>query len=588
MLPRLFLAIFALVPLIARAEEKRTYPGVILSHRSTSANERALEAATKHHRYRFIIWERLASGAVYLTDRRHAGITSYKGRRGSLCRRAQIRRIMIATRRHVTCSRNTELQATTLPNDASYILQYAHAQMASSAAWDITTGSPSLVALVVDTGIDYNHPDLQANIWRNPAEIPNNGIDDDRNGYIDDVSGINTITGSGNPMDDNGHGTHVAGIIGAVGNNATGVVGINWTTKLAAAKFLSASGSGSTADAIKAITYGTALRAAGHRVIAMNNSWGGTTYSKPLLDAISAASDAGILFVAAAGNNARNNDSYLFYPASYKAPNVIAVASTDSTGALSSFSNFGSQSVHIAAPGSSIYSTVLRSTYGYKSGTSMAAPQVAGLALLTQSACEQLTLAGLKTTILSNGVKTSSLMGRVTSGSIANAAGAIIAARAACGAVTTPTPSPTRNPSDTATPTPTASPTPTITPTPTATPGHYLIATPSKVNPGTTVTFRASTGVDYVNYGKIEIQLYGPNGSAYPCDYTGYVPLTKGSGSVKVTIPDTAKFFSSMQFTFTSTRGRSTTVIESLSTTPTYVPYSRALLACQALGKQFR
>jgi subtilisin family serine protease len=464
--------------------------------------------------------------------------------------------------------------------------------MASSAAWDITTGSPSLIALVVDTGIDYNHPDLLGNIWRNPAEVPNNGVDDDRNGYIDDISGINTITGSGNPMDDNGHGTHVAGIIGAVGNNTTGVVGVNWTVKLVGAKFLSATGSGSSADAIKAITYGTALRAAGHRVVAMNNSWGGTTYSKPLLDAITAASDAGILFVAAAGNNARNNDTNPFYPAGYKAPNVISVASTDSSGALSSFSNFGSQSVHIAAPGSSIYSTVLRNGYGYKSGTSMAAPQVAGLALLTQSACDQLTLAGLKTTLLANGLRSSYLIGRVSTSSMANAAGAVLSARATCGSLTLPTPSPTPNPIHTSTPTPTASPTPTITPTitptATATPGHYLIATPSRVQPRTTVTFQASTGADYANYGRIEIRLHGPDGRSYPCDYTGYIPLTKGTGSVKVTIPDTAKFFSSMQFTFTSKRGVSITVLESLTTTPTYVPYSRALLTCKALAQQFR
>lgn len=218
----------SIIPLLsAHATERRAYPGAILSNRSTAHNERSLQAAAHENRFVFIKTEKLAPGAVHLSDKRQAPSAAPLTGRPPLCRTAKVRQIIRSARGYIHCSANNELTATVDPNDTMYTLQYAHTQMKSGKAWDITTGSESLVAVVIDTGIDYNHNDLQANMWTNPREIPNNLKDDDNNGYVDDVYGINAITDTGNPLDDNGHGTHVAGIIGAVGNNARGVVGVN-------------------------------------------------------------------------------------------------------------------------------------------------------------------------------------------------------------------------------------------------------------------------------------------------------------------------------------------------------------------------
>jgi len=192
---------------------------------------------------------------------------------------------------HVTCSPNFALFASDIsanavaPNDPYYYLQYGPAQMNLTSAWDTTVGSSEVVVQVIDTGIQYTHPDLAANIWTNPGEVAGNGIDDDANGYIDDLHGINAITNSGNPMDDHYHGTHVAGIIGAVGNNGVGVAGAAWSVKMIATKFLSSAGSGSTSNAIKSINYGTMLRNSGVNLIASNNSWGGGSYNSVLASA---------------------------------------------------------------------------------------------------------------------------------------------------------------------------------------------------------------------------------------------------------------------------------------------------------------
>lgn len=250
--------------------------------------------------------------------------------------------------------------------------------------WDYHTGGGAeVVVAVVDTGIDYNHPDLYDNMWRNPGEIPGNGIDDDGNGVVDDVFGYNAITLSGNPMDDNNHGTHVAGTIGARGNNGLGVVGVNWQVKLMGLKFLSANGSGSIAGAIRAIDYMVMMRRRGVNIRVSNNSWGGPGYSAALEEAISRASAEGIIFVAAAGNEANNNDTRASYPANYEVPLVVSVAATDAQRNLATFSNYGANSVDIAAPGVGILSTVRGAGYSSFSGTSMATPHVAGaLALL--------------------------------------------------------------------------------------------------------------------------------------------------------------------------------------------------------------
>ena len=185
-------------------------------------------------------------------------------------------------------------------------------------AWNISTGSQSVVVAVIDTGVDYTHPDLAANIWTNPGEIAGNGRDDDGNGFVDDVHGYDFAEHDGDPMDDNGHGTHVAGTIAAVGNNGLGVAGVNWSASIMPLKFLNSQGPGYLSDAIRAINYATMERTRyGVNVRVMNNSWGGGGFSSAMQTAIQAASDAGILFVAAAGNSGTNNDASPHYPANY-------------------------------------------------------------------------------------------------------------------------------------------------------------------------------------------------------------------------------------------------------------------------------
>jgi len=248
------------------------------------------------------------------------------------------------------------------------------------AAWSVSTGTGRTIVAVIDTGVDYTHPDLARNIWRNPREIAGNDVDDDGNGFVDDVFGANFATNNGNPMDDGGHGTHVAGIIGAVGNNGIGVSGVAWTTQIMALRFMSATTGGYTSDAVRAMDYAIAN---GAKIL--NVSWGGGDVYQPLQAAMARARSAGAIVVAAAGNNARNTDSTPFYPAGYIAglDNVVTVAATDSADNLASYSNYGPGTVTIAAPGSSILSTLSGGGYGTKSGTSMAAPFVSGaLALL--------------------------------------------------------------------------------------------------------------------------------------------------------------------------------------------------------------
>src|SRR5437867_171166 len=218
-------------------------------------------------------------------------------------------------------------------------------------AWNITTGSSDLVVAVIDTGVDYNHQDLSANMYRSARDCVINGIDDDGNGQIDDCVGIDTANNDSDPMDDHGHGTHVSGTIGAVGNNGVGVVGVNWTVRIMACKFLNASGSGTTSDAIDCLEYVKLMKDRGVNIVATNNSWGGGGFSQALLDAIEAHLQRGILFIAAAGNNSSDNDVTPAYPAGYNLPNILAVAATTRTDALASFSHFGRRTVHLGAPG---------------------------------------------------------------------------------------------------------------------------------------------------------------------------------------------------------------------------------------------
>ncbi|MCC6512052.1 MAG: S8 family serine peptidase [Pirellulaceae bacterium] len=276
------------------------------------------------------------------------------------------------------------VSVTATPNDTNFASQWAlenngaggvaDADIDASQAWNYGTSS-SVVVAVIDTGIDYNHVDLASNIWTNTDEVAGNGIDDDRNGYVDDTRGWNFVSDTNNPMDDNGHGTHVAGTIGAVGNNGLGISGVAWNVKLMALKFLDGNGSGMLSDAVSAIDY---ARVNGAKII--NASWGGGGFTTALQSAIQRFQNAGGVFVAAAGNEGRNNATTASYPANYSG--VISVAASTASDTLASFSNFGTN-VEIAAPGQSILSTIPGNRYASYSGTSMASPHVAGaLALL--------------------------------------------------------------------------------------------------------------------------------------------------------------------------------------------------------------
>lgn len=278
-------------------------------------------------------------------------------------------------------------------------------------------GSSDVFVGIIDEGYQYTHPDLINNAGVNPGEIPGNGRDDDENGYVDDVYGWNFANDNntvyGGPRDD--HGTHVAGTIGAKGGNSTGVAGVNWNIKMLSGKFLGRL-SGTSADAIKAVDYFTDLKNSGVNIVATNNSWGGGGYSQGLFEAIQRANAADILFIAAAGNEGRNNDSRDSYPSSYDSPNVIAVASITSTGARSSFSNYGSTTVDLGAPGSDIESTLPENTYGSYSGTSMATPHVTGAAALLSSIVPSATGAQIKQALLESAAPTPSLSGITVTG----------------------------------------------------------------------------------------------------------------------------------------------------------------------------
>ena len=295
-------------------------------------------------------------------------------------------------------------------------------------AWTITTGSKNIVVGVIDTGIDYTHEDLIDNMWVNPNEIPGDNIDNDNNGYVDDIYGINAIDDTGDPMDDHSHGTHVAGTIGAASDNNIGITGVNHHTSMIGCKFLAASGSGAIGNAIKCLDYYIDLKLSGTDIRLTNNSWGGGSYSQAMEDALIRAHQAGLLFVSSAGNAGSNNDNGAHYPSSYQVDSVLAVASTTHVDGLSSFSNYGKETVDLGAPGSDIYSTMPNNGYASKSGTSMASPHAAGAAALLLASNPGLTHMEVKSLLMSTGDPLSRLENNTVSGKRINLANAVNAA----------------------------------------------------------------------------------------------------------------------------------------------------------------
>ena len=271
-------------------------------------------------------------------------------------------------------------------------------------AWEISKGSNEIKIAVIDTGVDYNHIDLRKNMLINDLELNGEeGVDDDGNGYVDDVYGYDFANDDGDPMDGRGHGTHCAGVIGAA-HNEIGIAGVMSDVKILSIKFLTDKGSGTTEGAIKSIDY-----AIKRGVNVMSNSWGGGPYNEALFDAIKAADEAGIVFVAAAGNSRRNNDTTNAYPANYELDNVISVGAMDGAGRKASFSNYGAEKVHVFAPGVNIYSTVQGDSYRKMSGTSMACPHVSGVVGLMLSHTMGLTPLEVREKLISSSVDNRSL-----------------------------------------------------------------------------------------------------------------------------------------------------------------------------------
>ena len=290
-------------------------------------------------------------------------------------------------------------------------------------AWSVTTGSDKVVVAVLDSGVDYTHEDLTRNIWTRPADMA--PYQDNELGTVEDELGFNAIDNSSDPMDENGHGTHCAGIIGAEGSNDIGISGVNWKVRIMPLKFMNAGGFGTTKDAIEAINYVIDRKKAGVNVRIISASWGSTQKSRALEEVIRKAYENDILFVAASGNSSTNNDRTPHFPSSYNVPNVISVAALDRNDQLARFSNFGVKSVAIAAPGVDILSTWLGNQYEEKSGTSMATPVVAGVAALIVAEHPRVSVDELRKRVLAAVDPLPQLNGKIVTGGRVNAAKAV-------------------------------------------------------------------------------------------------------------------------------------------------------------------
>lgn len=432
-----------------------------------------------------------------------------------------------------TASPDFVLTATRLPNDPGVngAWQYANtgavggvagADIDAAAGWAVARGTGRTVVAVIDSGIDYTHPDLAANLWRNPGEVPGNGRDDDRNGFVDDVFGADFANNDGDPRDDLGHGTHVAGSIGAVGNNGRGVTGVAWTTRLMALKFMAANGDGATSAAVRAIDYAIAN---GAKVV--NASWGGGAYNPALEAAIGRARAAGVVFVAAAGNTGANNDAAAYYPAGYisKSDNVVTVAATDRSDKLAGFSNFGQRTVTLAAPGVSINSTLPNGRYAEMSGTSMAAPQVAGAIAVLWDANPTWTYQQVIARLKASVDVLPSLVGKTQTGGRLNLAKLL-------GAPTAAPPPPVVSVPPTPAPTPTPPTTPPAPAVPTTAAGPKVVAggfSGPKVGVFDRAVVTFDRSVDPGSFTAADVTVSGPGGAV---GVSAVVPVT-GSNNTR-------------------------------------------------------
>ena len=313
------------------------------------------------------------------------------------------------------------LHATATPNDPFYAQQYALGSsgtgISAPPAWDTRTSCAKIAEL--DSGVQYDHPDLKGNVWKNSNEVAGNGKDDDKDGYVDDTYGVDIVDGKLSGTDGNGHGTHVAGIMAA-----RGVAGACWTGTVMPIRFLDDRGRGSTSDAVAGIEY-----AIDRGAKIANCSFGSSSKSSALQDAVDDAQDAGMLLVVAAGNDGEDIDKHPVYPASFTDGNILTVAATSRTGGLASFSNYGKKAVDLAAPGDQIYSTYLNSGYKSESGTSMAAPMVAAAAAMLRQADSKLTYSQLRTILRDTTTPLGALSGKTVSGGLLDLDAALAKAR---------------------------------------------------------------------------------------------------------------------------------------------------------------
>lgn len=451
----------------ANAQERRHILGeAIIGINNSSANFSSVNFI-KLNRPSFVSLdqERLSDSVVKVALTRKARIYPLAtfqpfSKNRNPCNAPTVKRLL-RTSRDLTCEPNWEVKLTNTPNDTFLSSMYSASTTAAGGislreAWDLSTGSSSIVVGVIDTGIDYNHLDLAANIWVNPTEIAANGIDDDGNGQIDDVHGYDFFNGDSDPMDDNQHGTAVSGTIGAVGNNARGVAGINWNVKMIACKAFNASGSGTISAIVSCLNYLAKLkRDYGINIKATNNSYGGFPASMTLYNAIASTRNEGMVFVAGAGNGSTDTDVSPFYPASFDLDNIIAVAATDSSANITSFSNYGIKSVDIAAPGIGVFTTGLNNQYGTFQGTSIATPHVTGAIALLLSYHPNYNYSQAVSAILKSGTVKNDLNNKCASSAILNVYQALVA--------TIPE-SPIATPFPPATPTTPAPQTPTLPP----------------------------------------------------------------------------------------------------------------------------